>query len=328
MTSLRLERLRFAFPGGPPVVDDVSLELVAGEFLCLLGPSGSGKSTLLRLIGGYLAPQSGGVWLRGRDITRLVPERREMGTVFQNYALFPHLDALGNVAFGLRVRGMGKAAREQKAREMLAWVGLKPEESGRRPTELSGGQQQRVALARALVFGPGLLMLDEPFANLDHALRERLRDDLRDVQQRLATTTILVTHDREEAFSLGNRLAVMHEGRLLQIGTPEGLYRQPRNATVARLLGHPNVLEAEEAGRCGLAGDVLLWPEKLRLRPDGRWPGTVKRVAFAGSHRVVTLRLDAGPKLQVHVAENSGCRVDDRLGIDVPPEAVTRLPAP
>lgn len=327
MTSLRLESLRFAFPAGRPVVDGVSLALSAGEFFCLLGPSGSGKSTLLRLVGGYLAPQEGQVWLRDHDITRLAPERREMGTVFQNYALFPHLDALGNVAFGLRVRGMKKAAREEKAREMLTWVGLKPEEFGRLPTELSGGQQQRVALARALVFGPGLLMLDEPFANLDRSLRERLREELREVQRRLGITTILVTHDREEAFALGDRLGIMHEGRLLQVDTPEQLYQRPQNVTVARLLGHPNVLDAEAAQRCGLEGDTLLWPEKLRLRPEGPLQGTIKRVAFAGTHRVVTLRLEAGPELQVHAAADSNHRAGDQAGLDIPPTATTWLQA-
>ena len=325
MTPLQLESLRFAFPGGRPAVDGVSLALPAGEFFCLLGPSGSGKSTLLRLIGGYLAPHAGEIWLGDREITRLPPERRDMGMVFQNYALFPHLDSVGNVAFGLRVRGVGKATREVKARETLAWVGLKPEEFGRLPTQLSGGQQQRVALARALVFGPGLLMLDEPFANLDRSLRERLRGELRDVQRQAGITTILVTHDREEAFALGDRLAVMHEGRLLQTDTPERLYHQPQDATVARLLGHPNVLAADDARRCGLDGDTLLWPDKLRLDPRGVWPGIVQRVAFAGTHRVVTMRLEAGPELQIHTATDQPARVGDRVQIDIPPAAVTPL---
>ena len=325
MTPLQLESLRFAFPGGQPVVEGVSLALPAGEFFCLLGPSGSGKSTLLRLIGGHLAPHAGKIRLGDREITRLPPERRGMGMVFQNYALFPHLDAVGNVAFGLRVRGLGKAARESKARETLGWVGLKPEEFSRLPTQLSGGQQQRVALARALVFGPGLLMLDEPFANLDRPLRERLRDELRDVQRRLGTTTILVTHDREEAFALGDRLGVMHEGRLLQADTPERLYQQPQGATVARLLGHPNVLDAEAARRCGLDGDALLWPERLRLDPGGKLAGTIKRATFAGSHRVVTLRLDAGPELQVHAAAVSQHHAGDQVRLHIPPDAVTPL---
>ena len=325
MTSLRLESLRFAFPGGRSVVDDLSLALSPGEFFCLLGPSGSGKSTLLRLIGGYLAPQRGEIWSGGREITRLAPERREMGMVFQNYALFPHLDAVGNVAFGLRVRGMGRTAREAKARETLAWVGLGPEEHGRLPPQLSGGQQQRVALARALVFGPGLLMLDEPFANLDRSLRERLRGELRDVQRQAGITTVLVTHDREEAFALGDRLGVMHAGRLLQADTPERLYHQPHDATVARLLGHPNVLAAEDARRCGLDGDALLWPDKLRLDERGAWPGTIRRAAFAGTHRVVTLRLEAGPELQVHTAADQPAHVGDRVWLDIPPVAVARL---
>ncbi len=326
MISLRLEHLGFAFPGGGArVVDDISLELSPGEFFCLLGPSGSGKSTLLRLIGGYRAPDAGRVWMHGREITNLAPEKRKMGMVFQNYALFPHLAALENVAFGLRVQGMSRLERDAKAREMLGWVGLTPAEFERLPAQLSGGQQQRVALARALAFGPDLLMLDEPFANLDRTLRERLREELRELQQRLEITTILVTHDRDEALALGDRLAVLHQGGILQVGTPEDVYRQPRSATVARFLGHHNVLEAETARRCGLDGCVLLWPDKLRLREAGPLGGLVRRTTFAGSHRVITVRLDAGPELNVQVAHDNGYRVDQPVSLEIPPEAVTHI---
>jgi ABC-type Fe3+/spermidine/putrescine transport system ATPase subunit len=307
------------------VVDDVSLELSAGEFFCLLGPSGSGKSTLLRLIGGYRAPNAGRVWMHGREITSLAPEKRKMGMVFQNYALFPHLNAWQNVAFGLRVQRVSKPEREAKAREMLGWVGLTSDEFGRLPAQLSGGQQQRVALARALAFGPDLLMLDEPFANLDRTLRERLRDELREVQQRLGITTILVTHDRDEALALGDRIAMLHQGRLLQIGTPEEVYRQPCDVTVARFLGHRNVLETAAARLCGLDECVLLWPDKLRLREDGGLSGAVRRITFAGSHSVVLLRLDGGPELHVHAAHDSGYRVGQRVGLTIPPEAITRI---
>ena len=191
---------------------------------------------------------------------------------------------------------MRKAQRKAKAAEMLEWVGLKPNESRRLPTQLSGGQQQRVALARALVFGPRLLMLDEPFANLDRSLRERLREDVRALQKRLGITTILVTHDRDEAFALCDRMAVLHQGSLLQTGTPEQVFRQPREATVARLLGHRNVFDEEAARVCGLEGPALLWPEKLLLRPDaGALRGVVSRITFAGTYRVVTVLLDVGP---------------------------------
>lgn len=326
MPAVRLQNLRCWFAGGTVAVDDVSFELAAGEFFCLLGPSGSGKSTLLRLIGGYLAPNSGRVFIQDRDVTDEPPERRHTGMVFQNYALFPHLSALENVAFGLRVKGVSKSDRGIKAHEMLDWVGLTPNERDRRPAQLSGGQQQRVALARALAFSPGLLMLDEPFANLDRSLRERLREEMRAVQRRSGITAILVTHDRDEALALGDRIAVMDRGKLLQIGTPEQVYRNPDSITVAGFLGHRNVLRAEEAAKCGLSGNVLLWPEKLLLdRDQSGLPGAVRRVVFAGSHRVLTVALDAGVELEVHAPHDDSSQPNDRVGLTIPPDAVTGI---
>ncbi len=327
MPAVRLDHLSCRFAGGTLAVDDVSFELAAGEFFCLLGPSGSGKSTLLRLIGGYLEPDSGSVCLHGRDVTRVPPEKRNAGMVFQNYALFPHLSALDNVAFGLRVKGVSKKEREARAHEMLDWVGLTHAERHRRPAQLSGGQQQRVALARALAFGPGLLMLDEPFANLDRSLRERLREEMREVQRRAGITAILVTHDRDEALALGDRIAVMHQGRLLQMGTPEQVYRQPANETVAGFLGHRNVLDAATAAQCGLEGTLLLWPEKLRLHSSGHLPATVRRVVFAGAHRVHAVKLDTGAEIEVHTAHDAGFHPEERLGLEIPADAVTRFPA-
>jgi ABC-type Fe3+/spermidine/putrescine transport system ATPase subunit len=327
MPALRLDHLSCRFAGGTLAVDDVSLDLTAGEFFCLLGPSGSGKSTLLRLIGGYLTPDSGNVFLHDRDVTRVPPEKRNVGMVFQNYALFPHLSALDNVAFGLRVRGAGRKEREARAHEMLDWVGLTHEERHRRPAQLSGGQQQRVALARVLAFGPGLLMLDEPFANLDRSLRERLREEMREVQRRAGITAILVTHDRDEALALGDRIAVMHHGRLLQTGTPEQVYRQPLSETVAGFLGHRNVLDATAAARCGLKGALLLWPEKLRLHATGHLPAVVLRVVFAGACRVHTIKLDTGVEIEVHVPHDAGFQQGESLGLEIPADAVTHLPA-
>jgi putative spermidine/putrescine transport system ATP-binding protein len=327
MAAVRLDRLTCAFGGGAPAVDGVSFSLAAGEFFCLLGPSGSGKSTLLRLIGGYLAPDAGRVWVNERDVTDEPPERRNTGMVFQNYALFPHFNALENVAFGLRVKGVPKVARMAKAQEMLDWVGLTHDERHRQPAQLSGGQQQRVALARALAFGPSLLMLDEPFANLDRSLRERLREELREVQQRAGTTAILVTHDRDEALALGDRIAVMHQGKLLQMGTPEEVYRRPFSTTVASFLGHRNVLSSEAAKACGLHGEALLWPEKLRLHSEGHIPATVVRVVFSGSHRVLTVKLDQGGELEVQTAHDAAHRVGENVGVEIPKEAITAIPS-
>ncbi len=308
-------------------MDNVSFALCSGEFICLLGPSGSGKSTLLRLIGGYLRPDAGRVWINDREVTTEPPERRNTGMVFQNHGLFPHLNALDNVAFGLRVKGVPRTPRQAKAHEMLDWVGLTAEERQRRPPGLSGGQQQRVALARALAFGPSLLMLDEPFANLDRSLRERLRDELREVQRRAGATAILVTHDRDEALSLGDRIGVMNQGQLLQIGSPEDLFRHPASAAVATFLGHRNVLPADAATACGLSGQVLLWPEKLRLHPTGYLPATVRRVIFGGSRRVLTVRLEGGHDLEVQTPHEETHPVGEAVGLEIPADAVTPLPS-
>lgn len=346
MASVRLENLRCVFNHETRAVDDVSLDLEAGELFCLLGPSGCGKSTLLRLIGGYLKPDAGRVWIGEKDVTAEPPERRKTGMVFQNYALFPHLNALDNVAFGLRVQGVKTVARERKAHEMLDWVGLTNGERTRRPAQLSGGQQQRVALARALAFGPSLLMLDEPFANLDRLLRERLREELKAIQRRSKTTTILVTHDREEALALGDRLAIMERGKLLQLGTPEEVYRRPASATVAQFLGHRNLWPithvtetAVEAagtsfpvsGEKARAGDhLLLWPNELNLcreKSARAVRAVVLQRQFAGTHSVVTVELSGGAKLDVQSSlEDSSVCESARIWVEVPPAALSVIP--
>lgn len=345
MPALQLEGLTYSFEKGSPVVQDLSLDLEPGELFCLLGPSGCGKSTLLRLIGGYLSPDLGRVWIHGREVTHEPPERRKVGMVFQNYALFPHLSALENVAFSLRVRGASAAYRRAKAHEMLDWVGLTDEERGRRPTHLSGGQQQRVALARALAFEPDLLMLDEPFANLDRLLRERLREGFQQIQQRVGIATVLVTHDREEALALGDRIGVMQRGELLQVGTPDAVYLRPRDTTVARFLGHRNLFQVQRiahgcielggaiklplASRCARAGDCLLIsPERLRVHRAPREQGlpvTVIHLRFAGAYHVLTVKLENEAQLEIQVEAGDFCK-DERLWIEVPPEAVMALP--
>jgi len=346
MAHLHLENLSLTFNRGQPAVDKVSVDLTAGELFCLLGPSGCGKSTLLRLIGGYLKPDSGRVCMDQRDVTAEPPERRNSGMVFQNYALFPHLSALDNVAFALRVRGVTKTERHAKAHEMLDWVGLTRDERQRRPAKLSGGQQQRVALARALVAGPGLLMLDEPFANLDRQLRERLREEMREIQRRTGTTTILVTHDREEAFDIADRIAVMHRGRILQIGAPEELHNQPANAFVADFLGHRNLFPIERitadtalvedtpfplGGQPATAGDhLLLQASALSLYADaidGGLPGTISRGRFAGTHSQITFALDGGAIIEVRQAKSDPALAPgQRAWLEIPPGAVSIIP--
>ncbi len=350
MAAVEVSRLGCGFTGGVRAVGDVSFTLAAGEFFCLLGPSGCGKSTLLRLIGGYLRPDTGRVIVNGRDVTHEPPERRRTGMVFQNYALFPHLNALDNVAFGLRVKGTPKAAREAKANEMLDWVGLSLDERKRRPAQLSGGQQQRVALARALAFDPHLLMLDEPFANLDRLLRERLREELKSVQRRAAITTILVTHDREEAFALADRMAVMHQGSILQIGTPEELHAKPASVRVADFLGHANLfpIRAIENGQVILDGGIrlplpasgarpgdhaLIHAERIRIHAapgTTHLPATVEKSRFAGSHRLLTLTLTDGTSLEARVVDglHASPSAKSCVGIEIPPEAVSIIPSP
>lgn len=270
---LELERLTRRF-GETTAVADLSLEIAPGELVTLLGPSGCGKTTTLRMIAGFETPTAGRIRLDGRDITRTPPQRRGFGMVFQNYALFPHLDVAGNVAFGLEGKGIPRHEIRRRVEEALALVDLEGYGS-RRVQQLSGGQQQRVALARALAPEPRILLLDEPLSNLDATLRERTRTELRSLLERLGITAIFVTHDQEEAFALADRIAIMERGRLVQVGSPEELYRRPATPFVATFLGRANFLDArvvERAGErllCELPGGVHWWLTAGYGRADG-----------------------------------------------------------
>jgi spermidine/putrescine transport system ATP-binding protein len=276
--------------GNQAALEGLSLSIEAGEFFSLLGPSGCGKTTTLRLIAGFDRPDAGRVLLQGRDLTEAPPHRRPVNMVFQNYALFPHLNVWDNVAFGPRSRQLAAAEIRLRVGEVLEVVRLS-ELARRRPHELSGGQQQRVALARALVNAPAALLLDEPLAALDPDLRRTMRSELQRIQRRVGITFLLVTHDREEALSLSDRLAVLHQGRLEQVGTPRQLYDQPRSAVVATFLGAANLLP-QPAG----AGLLVLRPERLRLDtrpPEADQRGLRARVlelVFQGATVEVRLR--------------------------------------
>src|SRR5262252_9155054 len=259
--SIVLEQLTKHY-SGQAIVDRLSLSVSEGEFFVLLGASGSGKSSVLRLIAGLSSPDSGTVRLHGRDVTMLAPQERGVGFVFQNYSIFRHMTVSENIEFGLRIRRVPPAVRRARRDELLDLVGLRG--LGQRfESELSGGQRQRVALARALAYEPSVLLLDEPFGALDVKIRLQLRRSLRDIQRKLSVTTILVTHDQEEAFELGQRIGVIDRGRLLEVGAPEDLYTRPRSVPVATFLGSGSVL----VGRCR-NGQAHLGPIRLTIPPD------------------------------------------------------------
>lgn len=253
MSGLVLEKVSKSYSGELLVLDDLNLEVSKGEFVSLLGPSGCGKTTALRMVGGLIPTTSGRILVGGRDVTAVPAHGRNMGLVFQNYALFPHLTVANNVMFGLEMRGVAKKEALQRAGEALEMVGLSGLEA-RFPRELSGGQQQRVALARALVIRPDILLLDEPLSNLDAQLRERMRIEIRDLQQKTGITTIFVTHDQSEALTMSDRIAILDRGRVAQFGTPLEIYDRPSNAFVASFIGRVNRVE----GKASAARDGLL----------------------------------------------------------------------
>ncbi|MCU9838236.1 ABC transporter ATP-binding protein [Ruegeria sp. WL0004] len=271
--------------GSVRAVDQVNLTIEEGSFFAMLGPSGSGKTTCLRLISGFESPTSGEIAIFGQDVSHVPPNRRSVNTVFQDYALFPHMNVRDNVAYGPMVAGVGKAQRHAKAEEMLALVKLDGF-GDRKPGQLSGGQRQRVALARALVNEPRVLLLDEPLGALDLKLREAMQDELKALQQRLGITFVFVTHDQGEALSMADHLAVFNEGKIAQIGTPAEIYDKPRTRFVADFVGSSNVLPPEVSERLGGGKRwSSLRPEALRLvAPEGaRLAGTVTGLRYLGA---------------------------------------------
>jgi putative spermidine/putrescine transport system ATP-binding protein len=279
-------------------VDSIDLEVRRGEFFTMLGPSGSGKTTTLRMIAGFEEPDTGRVELGGKDVVGMPPYDRSVNTVFQDYALFPHMSVGDNVAYGLRVKGIGKEERRKKASEALATVRLAGYE-GRKPNQLSGGQQQRVALARAIVNEPRVLLLDEPLGALDLKLREQMQVELKSIQSAVGITFIYVTHDQEEALTMSDRIAVFHDGRIEQVGTPTEIYEKPDNAFVAGFVGVSNLLERD--GR-----RFTVRPEKISIFENGTAPkelhveeGTIKDVSYAGMITRYLVDLEAGGELQV-----------------------------
>ena len=290
MTRLVLDGLRKSF-AGVPAVHHLDLETAEGEFISLLGPSGCGKTTTLRCVAGFEFPDSGRVLLDGHDETRVPPEKRDIGMVFQNYALFPHLTVAGNLAFGLEMRKVGRDEIRRRVEAVLATVQLAAM-LDRYPRQLSGGQQQRVALARALVIEPRLLLLDEPLANLDAILRDEMRVFIRDLQKRVGITTLYVTHDQAEAMVMSDRVAVMLGGRLAQLGPPEEIYLRPASVEVARFIGRTNLVPATVLGSAPGSEP----PDSVRVELDsplGRLTGRAAALLADGAQMHVAIRPEA-----------------------------------
>jgi putative spermidine/putrescine transport system ATP-binding protein len=322
--------------GVQAAVHDVSLEVQDGELMCLLGPSGCGKTTTLRLIGGFLTPDAGEIRIDDRSVVALPPERRPTAMVFQRYNLWPHMTVAGNIAFGLKLRRLSRDTIERKIRDVLALVGL-PGSAGKHPHQLSGGEQQRVAVARALVLEPQILLLDEPFSNLDARLRVHMREEVKQLQRKIGITTVFVTHDQEEALTIADRVAVMNEGVLQQVDTPATLYGRPRTLFVADFIGTMNLLPGrvlaphspqfggQAAGtgasqsiavgpwRLSVSGvrwpegaevTVAVRPEDLVVSPDGG-AATVRRVVNLGHYRQVILECPGAGLLRMFTEKNA-----------------------
>ncbi|HKP37450.1 MAG TPA: ABC transporter ATP-binding protein [Pyrinomonadaceae bacterium] len=360
MPLLSLDNVSKRF-GNTSAATDVSLAVERGEFFGLLGPSGCGKTTTLRIIAGLESPDMGSVIFDGRDITAVPPERRGFGMVFQNYALFPHLNVFENVAFGLRAKGLPTSNPEYLNDEVFGALSLVQlaDFENRRVDQLSGGQQQRVAIARAIAIEPSLLLFDEPLSNLDVALREETRAELRSLVKRLNLTAVYVTHDQEEAFALCDRIAVMHDGRVLQVATPKGLYDQPASLIVAKFLGRNNLIRAVRLTssndpvtkfRTVTGGHVLVvnashdqlmqFPVNkacvLAIRPEAitisnvahdqhnHMNATIETAEFSGP--TTRLSLDAnGLKLEVMVLRDE-LNAGDQIGISLPADQIRLLP--
>ncbi|MDY1035854.1 ABC transporter ATP-binding protein [Lelliottia sp. CFBP8978] len=297
--------------GDVRAVDGVTIGIRDGEFFSMLGPSGSGKTTCLRLIAGFEQLSGGAIKIFGREASELPPWERDVNTVFQDYALFPHMSIIDNVAYGLMVKGIGKKQRQIQAQDALEKVGLGFAQK-RKPSQLSGGQRQRVAIARALVNEPRVLLLDEPLGALDLKLREQMQFELKKLQQELGITFIFVTHDQGEALSMSDRVAVFNNGRIEQVDTPRELYMRPRTPFVASFVGTSNVFDAAVTRQvCGMEGMFSLRPEHIRLNEGGevQVQGIVQAVQYQGAATRFELRLNDGAKLLVSQANLSGANL-------------------
>lgn len=329
MSTLTLIDLHKRF-GDVTAVEKINMEVRDGEFLCILGPSGCGKSTALRMVAGFEEPTGGDIHIDGASVLALAPNRRPTAMVFQKYTLWPHMRVYDNIAFGLRLRQLSRQEIDRKVRDALTLVGL-PDYGRRFPTQLSGGEQQRIALARALVLEPKLLLLDEPFSNLDALLRVRLREELRRIQRQLRLTAIFVTHDQEEALSLADRIAVMSKGRVEQIDVPSAIYASPKTLFVADFIGTMNILPASQSGTSVQAGQYTLSATdshqgevKVAIRPEdfvlahdapNAWRGEIEQVIDLGHYRKALVRMGALGVLKVYLPKTQDFREGEMLSV-------------
>jgi putative spermidine/putrescine transport system ATP-binding protein len=333
MSVLKIKDVSKIFPGGVHAVENFSLDVADGELVCLLGPSGSGKSTLLRMVGGFERPSSGEMTIDGEDITHVPPEKRPTGMVFQSHALWTHMNVFKNLAFGLKLRKVAPDEIKRRVEAVLDLVGLNGYGT-RHVAKLSGGQQQRVALARSLVLEPKILLLDEPFASLDQHLRERLREEVRDIQQRLKITTLFVTHGQDEALSMADRIVVMRDGKTEQIDRPDVVYREPRTPFVAGFIGTMNLIEGSVANGIFSKGGystplpVSDGPAILAVRPEAldlsvaseASQGKVHRVTDYGTHGLVDLELNDATRVKAMVSHPDLFRAGQ--GVALAPRAI------